>query len=323
MILAAGRKSIRMPQEVCVLGALLVGLIVGMAYRPQCVDILVFIALFLMLFPPMLEVDFPGIRRALTAPRLVVAALFLNFLVSPLLMFGLLHLFGPGNELTLMIGIILYSTVPGGGMAPAFTGMLNGNVNLSVTIAAIGGILSLAAVPLWTYCLIGARMDVPCWLVFRHLCFIIAIPLILAAVARRIIVRKKGESAFCTIKRRIKPLSSIGLSLLLFAMCLLYARRVMDEPLLVLRIAAPVFSFLLILFLLSGLLGRALSSVHRDAVALTLSTTAKNNAVSLALAFSAFGPDAGLVNAIAGPLVQLPMLLSFVALKKGRYSSNP
>ena len=55
-----------------------------------------------------------------------------------------------------------------------------------------------------------------------------------------------------------------------------------------------------------------------EAVALTLSTTAKNNVISLALAFSAFGADAGLVNAIAGPLVQLPILLGFVALEKSK-----
>jgi ACR3 family arsenite efflux pump ArsB len=203
-------------------------------------------------------------------------------------------------------------------MAPAFTGMLRGNVNLTVTIAAIGSILSLGIVPLWAKFLTGTQVQVPALLIFEHLCFIIVIPLILAMLTRRIVVMKRGESAFIFVKERLKPLSNIGLFLILFAMSLLYGDRVLTEPSFVLKIAAPVAAFLAILFLISGAVGKAFGAPYEDAIALTLSTTAKNNAISLALAFSTFGADAGLVNAIAGPLVQLPILLGFVALRKGK-----
>ena len=119
----------------------------GRVYRPQCIHAVMCLALFLMLYPPMLEVDFAGVKEVFTKPWLVVAALFLNFLVSPLLIFGLLHLFVGSSGLNLMLGIILYGAVPGGGMAPAFTGMLKGNVNLSVTISAIGSVLTIGIVP--------------------------------------------------------------------------------------------------------------------------------------------------------------------------------
>jgi arsenite transporter len=297
------------------LGAMLLGLSLGRVYRPQCIDTVIYGALFLMLYPPMLDVDFGGLKKALTEPWLLIAALVLNFLVSPLLIFGLLHLFVGGGGLYLMPGIILYGTVPGGGMVPAFTGMLKGNVNLSVTISAIGSILSLAFVPLWTKWLIGAHLGVPSLLIFRHLCIIIAIPLTLAMLTRRIILREMGESIFVLFKQRFKALSGVGLPMMVLAMSLLYGGRVLNEPLLVLKIAGPVSSFLMIMFVLSGALGKAFQSRPEDAIAFSLSTAAKNNAVSLALSFSAFGGDAALVNAIAGPLVQLPILLGFIALK--------
>ena len=173
-------------------------------------------------------------------------------------------------------------------------------------------------VPLWAKCLIGTQMAVPALLIFRHLCFIIVIPLVLAALTRRIILGRMGESLALLVKERIQVLSGVGLCLLVFTMSLLYGDRVLNEPLLILRIAAPVAAFLMIMFLISGLLGKIFRSRSEDAVALTLSTTAKNNAISLALAFSTFGADAALVNAIAGPLVQLPILLGFVALKRGK-----
>jgi len=217
-----------------------------------------------------------------------------------------------------MLGIILYGTVPGGGMAPAFTGMLKGNVNLSVTISAIGSVLTVGIVPLWTKCLIGSWITVPALLMFRHLCLIIVIPLMLAVLTRRIIAGRLGESIFLSLRKRLKALSGLGLCLLVFTMSALYGDRVVHDPLLVLRIAGLVSAFLMILFVLSGTLGKSLRACREDAIALTLSTTAKNNAISLALSFSTFGADAALVNAIAGPLVQMPILLGFVALKGGK-----
>lgn len=317
MAVSTRRGDVKVSLEWFVLGAMLLGLSVGKLYKPQCIDAVICLALFLMLYPPMLEVDFAGVKSVFAKPWLVMAALFLNFLVSPLLIFGLLHLFVGSNGLNLMLGIILYGTVPGGGMAPAFTGMLKGNVSLSVTISAIGSVFTICMVPLWAKWLIGTRMVVPALLMFRDLCFIVVIPLMLAVLTRRIISGMKGESVFISFRQRVKKLSGLGLCLLIFTMSVLYGDRVLNDPPLILRIAGPVSAFLVILFFVSTILGKLLRSCHEDAVALTLSTTAKNNAISLALAFSTFGADAALVNAIAGPLVQMPMLLAFVALKRG------
>jgi ACR3 family arsenite efflux pump ArsB len=153
---------------------------------------------------------------------------------------------------------------------------------------------------------------------FRHLCLIIVIPLTLAVLTRRIIVGGIGESIFLSVRKRLEALSGLGLCVLVFTTFMLYGERVVNDPPLALRIAGPVSAFLMTLFVVSSALGKLLRTCHEDAVALTLSTTAKNNAISLALAFSTFGPDAALVNAIAGPLVQMPILLGFVALKKSK-----
>jgi len=321
MIPSSIRSNAKMPLGWYAAGAILLGLTVGQISKPHWMHVVIFPALFLMLYPSMLDVEFSGIKRVFLTPGLVTGALFLNFLVAPLLIFGLVYLFVGGSQLHLMVGVILYGTVPGGGMAPAFTGMLRGNVNLSVMISAISSILSLGIVPMWAQCLIGARTAVPPMLIFQHLCYIILIPLVLAGLTRHIIVRKKGEATFLWAKSRIQALSGLGLGLLLFAMFVLSGDKVLREPLLIPRIAGPVAVFLLILFLLSGLLGRALCAPYEDAVALSVSTTAKNNTISLALAFSAFGADAALVNAIAGPLVQLPILLGFIAFKTRRIRS--
>ncbi len=300
-----------------VLAAMLLGLSLGSVYRPQSIDAIMGLALFLMLYPQMLDVEPAGLRGVFKARWLVVVALFLNFFVSPFLMFGLVTLFMGEDGSHLMPGIMLYAMVPGGGMVPAFTGMLKGNVSLSVAISAMGGILSLGMLPLWAKWLLGTNVEVPALLIFKHLCVILAIPLTVAVLTRRIMVGRMGESCFCLVKERMKALSGLGLCVAVAAMSALYGDRVLDEPLLVLKIAGTVSTFLIILILISGLFGKAFRFGREDSAALILSTAAKNNAIALALAYTTFGPDAALANAIAGPLVQLPILSCFVALKRG------
>jgi len=292
------------------------GTLLGQLYKPSGADAVIPVALFLMLFPAMLEVDFSGIKRALAQPQLLMAALVINFVVSPLLIFVMIRTLAAGSGPRFTAGIILFAAVPCGGMVPAFTGMLGGNVNLSATITAISLALSLAIVPFWTKCLIGPEMSVPAMLVFRHLCFIIVIPLAPALLARVMIVRSKGAKAFSTFRNRMKRLSGLGLFLFLSAMSLLYGDRIFHDTSPVLNIAIPVAGFLMILLILSGLCAKVVGACYEEAVAFTLSTTAKNNAIALALAFTTFGADATLVNAVAGPLVQLPLMLSFVALMR-------
>jgi len=296
------------------LAAIALGYVTGKVYPAPPLDAAIPVALFLMLFPAMLEVSLAGIRTVFLAPVLLVGSLVLNFFVSPLLMFGILHAIPTQNEAYLTVGMTLYSTVPCGGLVPVYTGMLNGNVGLAVTITAASLLLSLGIVPLWITALIGTMVPVPPMLIFTYLAGIIIIPLTLALVTRTIVVRRRGEQAFSILKERMKVLSSCGLLLFLFVMSLLHGDRVVNQPVLVLRIALVVSVFMAVLAAASGILGKALHSRPEDIVAFKISTAAKNNAVALALAYSAFGADAALVNAISGPLVQLPILLGCIAV---------
>jgi ACR3 family arsenite efflux pump ArsB len=63
-------------------------------------------------------------------------------------------------------------------------------------------------------------MAVPALLIFQHLCFIIVIPFILAALTRRIILGRMGETLALVVKERIQILSGVGLCLLVFTMSL-------------------------------------------------------------------------------------------------------
>lgn len=294
------------------------GYVLGKVYPTPSLHAVIPLALLLMLFPAMLQVDFPQILAIFVSPALLVSSLVLNFLVSPLLMFVILHLLPSPDAPFLTVGMILYASVPCGGLVPAYTKMLNGNVGLAVMIATTSLVMSLGIVPFWITALIGNMIPVPALLAFKYLACIIVIPLLMAVSTRWIVVRTRGEWGYLVVRDRMKLVSDCGLILFLLGMSWLHGDRVLDQPWLVLRIATLVLVFMTGLFALCGALGLFLRFRCEDLVALKVSTAAKNNVIALALAYSAFGAETALVNVICGPLVQLPLLLGYIAIRQSR-----
>jgi len=80
----------------------------------------------------------------------------------------------------------------------------------------------------------------------------------------------------------------------------------------------PAGSFLIVLILISRTISRFLNLSHADSTAMVMSTTAKNNAVAMALALSAFGTDVGMVIAFTGPITQFPIMLTYLKIAQTR-----
>lgn len=297
-------------------GCILLGLAVAYMWEATVLRLLIPLALFVMLYPMMLDLRVGDLRREIRNPRMLLTALLINFVLSPLLIFGLTRIFISDSSPMLLIGLILFGTVPGGAMVPAFTGMLRGNVSLSVTVTALSLLLSIAAVPFWAGLLVGRSIQVPPLLIAKYLAVIIALPMLLGFLTRRWITTNKGDQYFQHIKDELQSLSGIGLLFLVFAMFGSSGRLVLDDPELIPSIMLPGVCFVIMSLMLSVLLGKLMGASKRDAIALTMSTAVKNNAIAIALAASAFGPEAALVNTTTGPLVQLPIMLCFI-----RYNS--
>lgn len=295
-------------------GALALGLAVALAWEPAWLMMLIPVALLLMLYPMMLDVGVGDLGKQLRNPMLLVMALMINFALSPLLIFGLSWICVPLSLPAVMTGLILFGTVPCGGMVPAFTSMLGGNVSLAVTVTALSLSLSVLAVPLWADILMDRFIPVPPLLIAKHLAVIIAVPLLLAELTRRVVTRKRGHRYFQRLRGEVQMFSGAGLLLFLFSVFGSSGRMVVREPALIPSIMLPAACFVIASLALSTLLARLAGADRKDAVALTMSTAIKNNAIAIALAASAFGPEVALVNATTGPLVQLPIMLSYLWL---------
>lgn len=291
--------------------SMLVGLAAGTCLPDLPFMSLVPAALFLMLWPAMLDMEPSGLRGVCQRPRVLLLSLLLNFMLSPLLLCALSRLIMSDAPPAIMAGILLFGLMPCGGMAPAYTGMAQGNVALSVSIAAISLLLSIGIVPFWTEILIGRLVTVPIAIAARSMAVTVFLPLLFAWIVRKIVVLKKGEDCFQRVKPTLQGTSVYGLMLLGFAVFGMNGRKVIQDPMLMLRIALVSFLFLTALLAGSMLLGKKFGLPQGDLTALVISSATKNNAVSLALALLLFDSRAVLAITVAGPMVQMPVMLGF------------
>jgi ACR3 family arsenite efflux pump ArsB len=241
-----------------------------------------------------------------------------NFVVSPLLIATVAYVFSLQATPSLMIGIILFGIIPCGGMVPAYTGMLGGNVSLSVTITAVSLLLSVVIVPFWAETLIGQVVPVPTLLILKYLIVIIIAPMLLAVFTRTVIRSKLGPQRYCRVKEYLKVLVGYGLMLFLFIVFVLNGDMALNNPTILLKTILSSLTFLVLMPAFVTLLARLARLRREDSVALTISCCAKNNAVAVALAASTFGPEPAMVIAVTGPLVQLPVMLGYIQL--GRWA---
>ena len=220
--------------------AMTAGVIVGKIVELEALRYLIPVALFLMLYPSMLDVRPEGLAAVLTEPRLPVIALVMNFVISPVMIAGVSHLFRLHDTPAVLTGITLFGTLPCGGMIAAFTVILGGNVSLTVLVTTLSYLLSLVMVPFWTELLIGQVVPVSPLLMLKYLFMIIVIPWVAADLTRRQVLKTKGETGFLAVRKKLLVLPSIGLVVLLFSVFVLNGRNLLAEPSLIVKISATM-----------------------------------------------------------------------------------
>jgi len=287
------------------------GVGIGRVHPLPDLRFLIPLALLMMLFPAFLDVDKEKLRYVTARPLPFFAALVFNIALAPPLMYVLTGWLG--DEATgLTVGLLIFGMIPAGGMGPAYTGMLRGNVNLAVAVSAVSLLLTLVTVPFWSRLLIGRVVAVPVALIAGYLVMIIVLPLLLAVLTRRFVTRRRGEAVFIRLKDALCNYSAIGLLVLLFIIPVINGKLLADSLAFLAEMLPPAAAFSMFLLVAANAIGMALQLPYGDRVALTVGATTKNTAIAMALATAVFSGREALAIAVAGPLVQLPVMLGYI-----------
>jgi len=106
-------------------------------------------ALGLLMFGMGLSLTIEDFRRILINPRSLLAGLFSQMVLLPVLAFTIASISGLSPELK--VGLIVIAACPGGATSNLITYLLRGNVALSISLTSVNSFLTLITTPLLVF----------------------------------------------------------------------------------------------------------------------------------------------------------------------------
>ena len=143
--------------------------------------------LMIVMFGMGLTMKLSDFAVVFTRPRDVIVGCLAQFIVMPLLAFGLGKVFGLSNEL--LVGVILVGTCPGGTSSNVITYLSKGDTALSVGMTSINTLLAPFLTPALTYLYLRTTVSVDVKSMFVSIIQVVIIPIGLGLMINKLFGR--------------------------------------------------------------------------------------------------------------------------------------
>lgn len=297
-------------QSIVILGMVLLGIIIGQINIIHIYsEYLIMPALMLMLFLVFIQIPLKDITKSFKNLKFTLTAVCINFIWTPIIVFLLGKIFLNNNP-ALLIGFVMLMVTPCTDWYLIFTGIAKGNVALGASILPLNFILQLLLLPIYIFLIAGSSVKIDILNLTQSMVVSLFIPLILATLIRKFIIKRKGIDYF---EEKITPKAcdyqGYFLNLAIISMFASQGKILLKNPQVLLQLLLPVLLFFIINLVVGQVVGRKIKLTREDNIALSLTTLARNSPIALAIAVSAF-PNEPLISLalIIGPLIELPVL---------------
>jgi ACR3 family arsenite transporter len=283
------------------------------------------VLIWLMIIPMLLRVDFGAMRQLGQHWKGIGVTLFINWAVKPFSMallgwLFLRHVFAdwlPAGQIDSYIaGLILLAAAPCTAMVFVWSNLCRGDANFTLSQVALNdAIMVVAYAPVVALLLGLSAITVPWDTLLLSVGLYIVVPVLVAALLRRWILSRHGESGLQTALRQLGPLS---LSALLLTLVLLFGfqgQQIVQQPLVIALIAVPILIQVYFTSGLAYLLNRRLGVAHCVAGPSALIGASNFFELAVATAVGLFGVHSGAALAtVVGVLIEVPVMLSVVKI---------
>lgn len=236
--------------------------------------------LMIVMFGMGLTLKLDDFKLVFTRPKDIIIGCASQFIVMPLLAFGLSKLFGLDAALT--AGMVLVGTCPGGTSSNVITYLSKGDVALSVGMTSVNTILAPFITPAVTYLLLRTTVSVDMLSMFLSIIQVVIVPIVLGFIINKLAGKYTQRLV------NVLPMVSV------IAICLIVAAVVSHNSEKILSTGVVVFAAVILHNLMGYLCGFGLGKIFgmgaKKTKALSVEIGMQNSGLATSLAGTSF-PD--------------------------------